>query len=74
MDRTSGISTMASETRISVKILNESLVVIGRPLEGTLLDPKISGSLKGDLIERVYIPNGSRNPNSYHIDPLQEPL
>ena len=33
------------------------------PLKGTLLNPT-SGSLKRDLIERVYIPKGPPNPNS----------
>ena len=33
------------------------------PLKGTLLNPTY-GSLKRDLIERVYIPKGPPNPNS----------
>ena len=35
------------------------LIILGR----TLLNPT-SGSLKRDLIERVYIPKGPPNPNS----------
>ena len=38
-------------------------VVEGGPLKGTLLNPT-SGSLKRDLVERVYIPDGPPNPNS----------
>ena len=40
-----------------------STVVLGRPLKGTLLNLTY-GSLKGDLIERVYIPKASPNPKS----------
>ena len=35
----------------------------GDPLKGTLLNPT-SGALKGDLVERVFIPKGPPNPKS----------
>ena len=41
------------------------------PLKGTLLNPTCS-SLKGDLIERVYIPQGPPNPNSQIL--RQDPI
>ena len=34
------------------------------PLKGILLNPTFD-SLKRDLIERVYVPKGPPNPNSY---------
>ena len=35
-------------------------------MKGTLLNP-ISGSLKRDLIERVYIPKSPPTPSSYRV-------
>ena len=52
-----------------------SWVVLGRPLKGDPSEPNPTcGSLKGDLIERVYIPKGPPTPISQDLfNPLQIP-
>ena len=44
----------------------DSKEVLGRPLQGDPLDPT-SGSLKWDLIQRVFVPKGPPYPNSYEF-------
>ena len=50
------MGTRAFSKGPNVAILSPQFV-LGDPLKGTLLNPTY-GSLKGDLIERVYIPKG----------------